>query len=140
SVTVIVRVTNTAGNGQNIVNGTVNVNGNAFSFPCASIPPGGTCDVTVDTVSDAAITGCLAYNASVTFQGANTDSCPPITTTCSGSIRVCGCPNVCITKLVKCLTTPECVAGQCGDSPDYAPSATGVEDAGFCYKITINNC
>jgi hypothetical protein len=138
-VSVVVRVTNNAGNGQNIVNGVVTVGGSNFNVP-GPIAPGSFADVTVDTVNGDTI-GCHAYIADVTFQGATTGNCPPITTTCNNKFEICGEPCVHITKLVKCLEVDECLAGLCStDLSEYAPSATGVRDAGFCYSITVSNC
>lgn len=139
SISVVVRITNTAGNGQNIVNGVVSVGGNNFNV-AGPIAPGSFADVTVDTIAGNAL-GCHAYAADVVFQGANTDNCPPLNTSCSKSLEICGQPCVRIVKLVKCLEVGECLEGLCSSNTGlYSPSATGVKDAGFCYSITITNC
>jgi uncharacterized repeat protein (TIGR01451 family) len=109
------------------------------------IAAGGFVDTTVDTIAGDTTTACLGYTADVEFQGVTTGTCPPINTSCNSEIRVCGTPNVCIIKLVKCLedggAEGECLTQTCStDLTQYAPSATGVEDAGFCYGIVINNC
>jgi hypothetical protein len=143
-IAVVVRVTNTGGNGQNIVNGTIQVGSATFNVP-GPITPGNFVDTTITNLPGATPTACLSYTADVVFHGADTDSCPPLDTSCSSSIRICGTPNVCIIKLVKCLTDStaegECETGECShDLSLYAPSATGVKDAGFCYGIVIENC
>lgn len=142
SVSVVVTVTNNAGNGQNILSGSVKVGTSTFSIP-GPIAPGNTGSVTIDTVAGDA-QGCHNYAADVVFAGALTDSCPPIPTSCANSLEICGTGSVQIVKLVKCMTDTnpngECETGLCSsDLSLYAPSATGVTDAGFCYGIEIIN-
>jgi uncharacterized repeat protein (TIGR01451 family) len=143
AVTVVVRVTNTANNGQNIVNGTVKIGNNTFNIS-GPITPGNFGEVTVDTIAGNAL-GCHSVMADVTFQGSTTGSCPPIPTSCNKNLAICGTPNVCIIKLVKCLEDNgpggECMMQTCTHNLSlYAPSATGVTDAAFCYGIEIINC
>jgi hypothetical protein len=139
SISVVVRVTNTSGNGQNVVNGTVKIGSSAFNIP-GPIAPGSFAVVTVDTIAGNAL-GCHPVTADVTFQGATTGSCPLIPTSCSNSLEICGVPCVNISKLVKCVDVNECLSGNCSTVlSQYGTSATGVRDAAFCYSITITNC
>ncbi len=143
-VTVVVRAHNTAGNGQAILNGQIsgNIDGVTYTATVSgSIAAGSSADTTVGTVHTTITDiGCHAATADLTFDGALSGNCPPITTSCNNRFEICGTNCATVVKVVKCLTTPECLAGVCDQSGDYASSATGVEDAGFCYKITITNC
>ncbi len=135
TVTVRVRVTN---NGQQNVSGTVTVNAQDFAF--GPVAPAASVNVNTVTVNGDTI-GCHEFTADVVASGAKTDDCPPITTMCSGRFEICGVANVCIIKLVKCADTNECLGGICtNDLSQYAPSATGVAEALFCYGIAIENC
>jgi hypothetical protein len=142
TVTVVVRITNgNAAGQQSIQSATIAVGAQNFNVS-GPIAPGASKDTQVDSfTADQAHLGCHAYSADIVAIGATTDSCPPITTSCNNTLAICGTPNVNIVKLVKCLTSNECAnAGSCShDIGLYAPTATGVKDAGFCYVIAITN-
>jgi hypothetical protein len=141
-VEVSVSVSNPAGNGQSIQSGTVTV-GSIVKNIAGPIAPGGSASVVITNLPGD-VTGCRSFTAQVQFQGVNTGTCPPLDTTCSKSLEICGLPAVNIIKLVKCLedgsSEGECETGICSsDMSLYSPSATGVRDAGFCYAIVIEN-
>lgn len=100
--------------------GTVDLAVNAFAEFTVTIPvPADSCGDIVNTATASATHPCGPAEAS--------DSC---------TVDILCEPQICVTKEIACM--PE--SADCATAAGYDKTATGVEGAAFCYKITVRNC
>jgi uncharacterized repeat protein (TIGR01451 family) len=138
-VEVRVRVTANADNHQAVSNITVSIPGCEDVVVAGPLAPGASTNVPVCIIS-CEVPGVQGVMASVAAEGALTEDCFPIQTSCAASLQCCGIPEIMVIKKIACAdgaATCETLAPGL-----YADEATGVKDSAcpaFCYRITVTN-